>query len=155
MNDYEKKAFQFMKLKFLQEKRMNKEFYFEIEEINNELKLMFYNLRHNKNHNYRKTYIQFDKRSLPELIKILEQGDCINLLKSFIVTTSWDQIVIDSLGDERSADGFCLELYNRRKMITNVNSDRFGPVTIPLGQKPEETGWEYIRPLIEDLKKYC
>lgn len=30
MNDYEKKAFQFMKLKFLQEKRMNKEFYFEI-----------------------------------------------------------------------------------------------------------------------------
>ena len=102
-----------------------------------------------------KTYIQFDKRSLPELIKVLEQGDCINLLKSFIVTTSWDQIVIDSLGDERSADGFCLELYNRRKMVTNVDSDGFGPVTIPLGQKPEETGWEYIRPLIEDLKKYC
>ena len=102
-----------------------------------------------------KTYIQFDKRSLPELIKVLEQGDCINLLKSFIVTTSWDQIEIDSLGDERSADGFCLELYNRRKMVTNVDSDRFGPVTIPLGQKPEETGWEYIRPLIEDLKKYC
>lgn len=40
-------------------------------------------------------------------------------------------------------------------MVTNVDSDGFGPVTIPLGQKPEETGWEYIRPLIEDLNKYC
>ncbi len=134
---------------------MNKEFYFEIEEINNELKLMCYNLMHNKNQHYWKTDILFDKRSLPELIKVLEQGDCINLLKSFIVTTSWDQIEIDSLGDERSSEGFCLELYNRRKMVTHVDSDRFGPVTIPLGQKPEETGWEYIRPLIEDLKKYC
>ena len=102
-----------------------------------------------------KTEIQFDKRSLPELIKVLEQGDCISLLKSFTITTNWDQIEIDSLGDERSAEGFCLELYNRRKMVTHVDSDRFGPVTIPLGQKPEETGWEYIRPLIEDLKKYC
>ena len=102
-----------------------------------------------------KTEIQFDKRSLPELIKVLEQGDCISLLKSFTITTNWDQIEIDSLGDERSSEGFCLELYNRRKMVTHVDSDRFGPVTIPLGQKPEETGWEYIRPLIEDLKKYC
>ena len=102
-----------------------------------------------------KTEIQFDKRSLPELIKVLEQGDCISLLKSFTITTNWDQIEIDSLGDERSAEGVCLELYNRRKMVTHVDSDRFGPVTIPLGQKPEETGWEYIRPLIEDLKKYC
>ena len=102
-----------------------------------------------------KTAIQFDKRSLPELIKVLEQGDCISLLKSFTITTNWDQIEIDSLVDERSAEGFCLELYNRRKMVTHVDSDRFGPVTIPLGQKPEETGWEYVRPLIEDLKKYC
>ena len=102
-----------------------------------------------------KTEIQFDKRSLPELIKVLEQGDCISLLKSFTITTNWDQIEIDSLGDERSSEGFCLELYNRRKMVTHVDSGRFGPVTIPLGQKPEETGWEYVRPLIEDLKKYC
>ena len=102
-----------------------------------------------------KTDIQFDKRSLPELIKVLEQGDCINLLKSFIVTTSWDQIEIDSLGDERSSEGFCIELYNRREKVTHVDSDSFGPVTIPLGQMPEETGWEYVRPLIEDLKKYC
>ena len=102
-----------------------------------------------------KTDIQFDKRSIPELIKVLEQGDCINLLKSFTITTNWDQIEIDSLGDERSSEGFCLELYNRRKMVTHIDSDRFGPVTIPLGQKPEETGWEYVRPLIEDLKKYC
>ena len=60
-------------------------FYFEIEEINNELKLMFYNLRHNKNHNYRKPYIQFDKRSLAELIKVLEQGDCTNLLNLLFI----------------------------------------------------------------------
>ena len=71
------------------------------------------------------------------------------------IKTDWDKINIYILGDERSSEGFCLELYNRRKMVTNVDSDRFGPVTIPLGQKPEETGWEYIRPLIEDLKKYC
>ena len=112
MNDYEKKAFQFMKLKFLKEKRMNKEFYFEIEEINNELKLMFYNLRHNKNHNYRETYIQFDKRSLPELIKVLEQGDCINLLPEPTIKTDWDKINIYILGDERSSEGFILELFN-------------------------------------------
>lgn len=144
-----------MKLKFLQEKRMNKEFYFEIEEINNELKLMFYNLRHNKNHNYRKTYIQFDKRSLPELIKILEQGDCINLLAEPTIKTDWDKINIYILGDERSSEGFILELFNDREFISGDENDCFGPVTIPLGQKPEETGWEYIRPLIEDLKKYC
>ena len=142
-----------MKQKFLQEKRMNK-FEFNTEETGSQIKLYC------REHIYGgstidKTEIQFDKRSLPELIKVLEQGDCINLLKSFIVTTSWDQIEIDSLGDERSSEGFCLELYNRRKMVTHVDSDRFGPVTIPLGQMPEETGWEYVRPLIEDLKKYC
>ena len=135
------------------EKGMNK-FEFNTEETGSQIKLYC------REHIYGgstidKTDIQFDKRSLPELIKVLEQGDCINLLKSFIVTTNWDQIEIDSLGDERSLEGFCLELYNRRKMVTHVDSDRFGPVTIPLGQMPEETGWEYVRPLIEDLKKYC
>lgn len=137
------------------EKGMNKEFYFEIEEINNELKLMCYNLMHNKNQHYWKTDILFDKRSLPELIKVLEQGDCINLLKSFTITTNWDQIKIFSLGDERSSEGFTLELFNDREFISGDENDCFGPVTIPLGQMPEETGWEYVRPLIEDLKKYC
>ncbi len=132
---------------------MNK-FEFNTEETGSQIKLYC------REHTYGgstidKTDIQFDKRSLPELIKVLEQGDCISLLKSFTITTNWDQIEIDSLGDERSSEGFCLELYNRRKMVTHVDSDRFGPVTIPLGQKPEETGWEYVRPLIEDLKKYC
>lgn len=131
-----------------------KNFYYEIEQKEKNIKINCHK-RLYTSEDFADRSIQFDKRSLPELIKVLEQGDCINLLKSFIVTTSWDQIVIASLGDERSADGFCLELYNRRKMVTNVDSDRFGPVTIPLGQKPEETGWEYIRPLIEDLKKYC
>ena len=135
------------------EKEMNK-FEFNTEETGSQIKLYC------REHIYGgstidKTAIQFDKRSLPELIKVLEQGDCINLLKSFTITTNWDQIEIDSLGDERSSEGFCLELYNRRKMVTHVDSDRFGPVTIPLGLKPEETGWEYVRPLIEDLKKYC
>lgn len=45
-------------------------------------------------------------------------------------------------------------LKNDVKKLLGRN-DCFGPVTIPLGQKSEETGWEYVRPLIEDLKKYC
>ena len=45
-------------------------------------------------------------------------------------------------------------LKNDVKKLLGRN-DCFGPVTIPLGQKTEETGWEYVRPLIEDLKKYC
>jgi hypothetical protein len=102
-----------------------------------------------------KTYIQFDKRSLPELIKVLEQGDCINLLAEPTIKTDWDKINIYILGDERSSEGFILELFNDREFISGDENDCFGPVTIPLGQKPEETGWEYIRPLIEDLKKYC
>ena len=134
---------------------MNKEFYFEIEEINNELKLLCYNLRHNQNQNYRKTDIQFDKRSIPELIKVLEQGDCISLLKSFTITTNWDKINIYILGDERSSEGFILELFNDREFISGDENDCFGPVTIPLGRYPKETGWEYVRSLIEELKKYC
>lgn len=130
-------------------------FYQKTTETKNEIFIKCYSKYRPDDEDYYERSIQFDKRSLPELIKVLEQGDCINLLKSFIVTTSWDQIEIDSLGDERSSEGFCLELYNRRKMVTHVDSDRFGPVTIPLGRHPEETGWEYVRPLIEDLKKYC
>ena len=135
-------------------KESMKDFYYEIELKEKDIKINCHK-RLYTSEDFSDRSIQFDKRSLPELIKVLEQGDCINLLKSFIVTTSWDQIEIDSLGDERSSKGFCLELYNRRKMVTHVDSDRFGPVTIPLGQKPEETGWEYVRPLIENLKKYC
>ena len=102
-----------------------------------------------------KTVIKLEKRSLPELIKVLEQGDCISLLKSFTITTNWDKINIYILGDERSSEGFILELFNDREFISGDENDCFGPVTIPLGLKPEETGWEYVRPLIEDLKKYC
>ena len=39
-----------------------------------------------------KTAIQFDKRSLPELIKVLEQGDCINLFAEPTIKTNWDKI---------------------------------------------------------------
>ena len=133
---------------------MNKDFYYEIELKEKDIKINCHN-RLYRSEDFAGRSIQFDKRSLPELIKVLEQGDCISLLKSFTITTNWDQIEIDSLGDERSSKGFCLELYNRRKMVTHIDSDRFGPVTIPLGRYPEETGWEYVRPLIEDLKKYC
>ena len=77
MNDYEKKDSQFMKQKFLQEKRMNK-FEFNTEETGSQIKIYC------REHIYGgstidKTDIQFDKRSLPELIKVLGQGDCISL----------------------------------------------------------------------------
>ena len=153
MNDYEKKVFQFMKLKFLQEKRMNK-FEFNTEVNDSQVKLYCRELIYGGS-TVDKTYIQFDKRSLPELIKVLEQGDCINLLAEPTIKTDWDKINIYILGDERSSEGFILELFNDREFISGDENDCFGPVTIPLGQKPEETGWEYIRPLIEDLKKYC
>ena len=133
---------------------MNKDFYYEIELKEKDIKINCHN-RLYRSEDFAGRSIQFDKRSLPELIKVLEQGDCINLLAEPTIKTNWDKINIYILGDERSSEGFILELFNDREFISRDENDCFGPVTIPLGQKPEETGWEYVRPLIEDLKKYC
>ena len=131
-----------------------KNFYYEIEQKEKNIKINCHK-RLYTSEDFADRSIQFDKRSLPELIKVLEQGDCINLLAEPTIKTDWDKINIYILGDERSSEGFVLELYNKREFISGDENDCFGPVTIPLGQKPEETDWEYIRPLIEDLKKYC
>ncbi len=131
-----------------------KDFYYEIEQIGKDIKINCHN-RLYRSEDFAGYSIQFDKRSLPELIKVLEQGDCINLLAEPTIKTNWDKINIYILGDERSSEGFILELFNDREFISGDENDCFGPVTIPLGQMPEETGWEYVRPLIEDLKKYC
>ena len=131
-----------------------KDFYYEIELKEKDIKINCHE-RLYTSEDFAGRSIKFDKRSLPELIKVLEQGDCISLLKSFTITTNWDKINIYILGDERSSEGFILELFNDREFISGDENDCFGPVTIPLGLKPEETGWEYVRPLIEDLKKYC
>ena len=131
-----------------------KNFYYEIEQKEKNIKINCHKRLYTSEY-FADRSIQFDKRSLPELIKVLEQGDCINLLAEPTIKTDWDKINIYILGDERSSEGFILELFNDREFISGDENDCFGPVTIPLGQKPEETGWEYIRPLIEDLKKYC
>ena len=131
-----------------------KDFYYEIELKEKDIKINCHK-RLYTSEDFSDRSIQFDKRSLPELIKVLEQGDCINLFAEPTIKTNWDKINIYILGDERSSEGFILELFNDREFISGDENDCFGPVTIPLGQKPEETGWEYVRPLIEDLKKYC
>ncbi len=131
-----------------------KDFYYEIELKEKDIKINCHK-RLYTSEDFSDRSIQFDKRSLPELIKVLEQGDCINLFAEPTIKTNWDKINIYILGDERSSEGFILELFNDREFISGDENDCFGPVTIPLGQKPEETGWEYVRPFIEDLKKYC
>ena len=131
-----------------------KDFYYEIELKEKDIKINCHK-RLYTSEDFSDRSIQFDERSLPELIKVLEQGDCINLFAEPTIKTNWDKINIYILGDERSSEGFILELFNDREFISGDENDCFGPVTIPLGQKPEETGWEYVRPFIEDLKKYC
>ena len=131
-----------------------KDFYYEIELKEKDIKINCHE-RLYTSEDFADCSIQFDKRSLPELIKVLEQGDCINLLAEPTIKTNWDKINIYILGDERSSEGFILELFNDREFISGDENDCFGPVTIPLGQMPEETGWEYVRSLIVELKKYC
>ena len=131
-----------------------KDFYYEIELRENDIKINCHK-RLYTSEDFSDRFILFDKRSLPKLIKVLEQGDCINLLKEPTIKTDWDEINFWILGDERSSEGFCLELFNDREFLSGDEDDCFGPITIPLGRHPEQTGWEYVRPLIEDLKKYC
>lgn len=76
-----------------------KDFYYEIELKEKDIKINCHK-RLYTSEDFSDRSIQFDKRSLPELIKVLEQGDCINLFAEPTIKTNWDKINIYILGDE-------------------------------------------------------
>lgn len=130
---------------------MLEKFYYETELINNskDVKITTNNLLYG-GPEYLKESIIISRHSIQLFIATLLDPAYIPRHEKTVVKTDYDYIEIHYGGAD---DSPIVQFYNRRKVITGINSDRSGPVAIPLDAWGKED-YLYINPLIDDLKKY-